>query len=169
MSAPVDTKTFFCNAPRKRSTVQGCVFSASFVVSMLSVQSSTAHAQEFQSGPVESFGQNGKLFARSNGANESRNYFLLSRKEYGNDDSAGFDGEARVVIDVKSGGYEIKIFRYSAECHGDEPSVAFSENDPTGTQSNRREVKRERPPDAGHIVSYNLFWAACEKQFLKFK
>ena len=137
----------------------------------LLVSSSRAIAQE--RGPIESFGDDGKFFAKSDSPTESRKYYLLTRQSYLTEDSGGYDGDARVAIDTKTGGIETKQFHYIARCiapFDNRTSVTFTENHQEYQSGDPdRPVDRKNPPATGHLVSYNLYWAACDKQFNKYK
>ena len=127
-------------------------------------------------GQVESFGDDGKFFSKSVNATETRSYYLLTRQTHVSETVNGYEGDARVVIENKNGGFEVKLFHYGVYCTvtGNHPSVSpsviFSEHHQElqfGTDNHP--VDRTMTPAASKRISYNFFWAVCQAKFNKYK
>jgi hypothetical protein len=127
----------------------------------------TAHCQEF--GAIETFGPEGRLF--SSGRND---YYLVSRRSYATEDSSGYEGEVRKVKKFDGGGFEIEMKEFIARCYAPFDGMMFvawfepGQKD-TG-EGHHVDIKNAAKfPGDAKKDSYNLFWAACHKQFRKFK
>ena len=119
-----------------------------------------------QSDETQEYGTDGRLF--SSGADD---YYLLSRKAEGNEDSTGYVGQVRVVHHYQGAGYQILMKDYSARCRAADNTLSviwFK----AGDQSNPYMVRIDHPdrsPASDQKESYNLYWAACYGKFAKFR
>jgi hypothetical protein len=122
-------------------------------------------AQEL--GPLQTFGSDGRLFSAG-----TIDYFMLSRQSYATEDSSGHQGQVRAVKKFSGGGYEIILKDYIARCNAPfDNMVEIIWSDP-GQQGSERSVAIKNPskfPGQATKESFNLYWAACQGQFLKFK
>lgn len=122
-------------------------------------------AQEL--GASQTYGSDGRQFSAG-----TIDYFLLSRRSYRSEDSSGYSGEVRAVRKYPGGGYEIKLKDFSARCFApfdNMTQVIWSDPGQQGTEhivSIRRSAKS---PGQDNRESYNLYWAACQGVFQKFK
>ena len=125
----------------------------------------SASAQEV--GNLESFGQDGRLYSTS-----GDEYYLLSRQSYTSEDSRGYQGQVRIVKKYPGGGYEIKMKDYVARCFAPFDNMTMVMMREVGQEeySETIDIKSsEKTPSASKKDAYNLFWAACQSQFRKFK
>jgi hypothetical protein len=130
----------------------------------------SARSQE-DVGPLETFGTEGRPF--STGRND---YYLLSRQHHLNEDFNGYDGRVRKIKRFEGGGYEIELKEFVIQCsspaHPDMTSYVIWYDDGQKDISEGYQVDIRNPtkfPGEGKKDSYNLYWAACHKQFRKFK
>jgi hypothetical protein len=119
-------------------------------------------------GALETFGTDGRLFSAG-----KEDYYLLSRQSYVSEDSSGYEGQVRVVMHYQADAYEIRLKDYLARCRsydGMMDVVWFKpEEREQGTGYTVAIQKPDKRPGADKKESYNLYWAACNGKFLKFK
>ncbi len=120
-------------------------------------------------GRLETFGSEGRLF--SSGGDD---YYLLSRQSYLTEDSGGYEGQIRVIVNYANGGYEQKMQDYIARCNAPFDgmvTVMIRESGEKDYDYNKsvRIISPGKLPDMSKKAAYNLYWAACHQQFRKFK
>jgi len=122
-------------------------------------------AQEL--GQIQSYGPEGRLYSRD-GDDE---YYLLSRQSYLTEDSSGYEGQISVKT-YSGGGYQVKIMRFTARCRAPFDNFTYvwiGEPEDDSAQTTTNIQRADNRPSKAHKTAYNLYWAACEEQFEKFK
>ncbi len=126
---------------------------------------SAAAGQEL--GPLQTYGDDGRLYSR-----DKNEHYLLSRQSYVSEDSAGYQGQIRQVVNHEGGGYEVLTRGYVARCRAvdDRPSVTtYEQGREEETTSSAKIGNPNRVPSADLKNAYNLWWAACFEKFRKFR
>jgi hypothetical protein len=142
-----------------------CAWAAACIIA-ISPFSNSVSSQEM--GSLQTFGADGRLF--SSGHDD---YFLLSRQGYATEDSSGYEGQVRIKKNHPNGGYEIIMRDYLARCRSYDRMVYVvwfdaGERDQGG--GHNVDIKNQgASPGSAEKDSYNLYWAACQGQFRKFK
>jgi hypothetical protein len=132
---------------------------------LVALAGSAAFSQE--RGPLQSYGPDGRLFSAG-----TIDYFLLSRQSYLTEDSSGYEGQVRAVIKYYGGAFEIKLKDYTARCNAPFDNMVYIAWSDAGVQGSPHTVPVKTPsrfPGEDAKESYNLYWAACHNNFLKFK
>lgn len=115
-------------------------------------------------GKVETFGPQGRVFATEG----ARQLVLMSRQSYAAEHAAGFAGTFRVI----EGGTQ-RVYRYEAVCNSERKGYRLvratlegaKEQDEAYSASIDEKLKA---PKQVEKAAYNLYWAACRKQFRRF-
>ncbi len=116
-------------------------------------------------GKVEAFGATGRLFDTDG---RSR-FFLLSRQPFAAEHGAGFSGEFRIVTQGATPAQQTSD--YEVICDSTRTGYhPLRVKGPGGTRDSYvlPDVSH-RPATGGARAMYNLYWAACRKQFGKFR
>lgn len=121
-------------------------------------------------GPRIDYG-NGKLYSVEKSGATRREAFLISSRTYQGEDSRGFEGDIKVVLNYEVGGYEEKTMRFSLSCvnAAEENNVAFYENGSNTPMQVITVSDGTNPPKTAGKEALNLFWALCKNKFQKFK
>jgi hypothetical protein len=119
-----------------------------------------------QLGEIKSFGDDGRLFSSG-----STDYYLLSTRSYMTEDSSGYQGSVRIVKKYPGGGYEMKLKDYFARCTAPfDHAVQITWSEPGNENSVSVPINNpDKRPTADTKESYNLYWAVCRQQFIRFK
>ena len=122
-------------------------------------------------GTLKTYGTSGKLFSIMNANGLKRESYLLSSKAFQGDDSRGFEGETRVVLNYAGGGYEVQSLMYWVSCvnAAEENFVEFKTSDSDADGQMITVGGRDHPAKASEKEAFNLSWALCKNEFLKFK
>jgi hypothetical protein len=116
-------------------------------------------------GKVESFGPRGRVFATEG----TRELVLMTRQSYVAEHGAGFAGAFRVI----EGGTQ-RVYRYETVCASERKGYRLvratqegaKEQDEAYSASIDEAIKAPKPAEK---AVYNLYFAACRKQFMRFK
>jgi hypothetical protein len=124
-----------------------------------------ASAQE--RGVPQTYGMDGRQFSSG-----TIDYFMLSRGSYLSEDSSGYEGDVRAVRKYEGGGYQIILKHYIARCVAPFDhmiQIIWSNVGEEGVGVSVDIVKPSKFPGEEKKESYNLYWAACNGVFQKFR
>jgi hypothetical protein len=145
----------------------------------------SAGAQQYaqHSGPKEYFG-NEKLFSIEVSGSDTIEYFLLYKEPF---PGGSYDGKIRKETDIPGGGYTNDELEFMINCGNTErtydPNVTiFDFVKKARIEGPREQAERTNEWESEYVVDrnilnpprvqlkgYNLWWAACKSQFLKFR
>jgi len=120
-------------------------------------------------GRLETF-KPGRVFFTDRTGATPREFVMTTRQSYAVEHGAGFTGEFQIV----EKGAAPLAFTYEAICNSERKGYRLvratasgkKEPDPAYSMSI---VEANRSPKATEKAAYNLYWAACQKQFGKFR
>lgn len=116
-------------------------------------------------GKVETFGPRGRLFATEG----ARKLVLMSRQSYGAEHATGFAGTFRVIE-----GSTQRDYRYETVCASERKGYRLVRATLEGAKEQDEAYsanvnERLKAPKQAEKAAYNLYFAACRRQFGRFK
>lgn len=123
------------------------------------------------SAPVESFGENGKLYHVYRSPQVTEERFLLTRRPFGTEEGSGYEGDIRVVYTYPGDVFETRLVSYVVQCTGEQIEARTYQGDSQNPINSRSATINEtlKHPKLLDKDEYNLYWALCKNVFRKYK